>query len=430
MKLTPKLIGRAILPVVALGLIGFAVVTIDGRDDAIAAPPAPPATAPAGAGSVVAALGIVEPSSEVIAVGSELPGVVREVFVTPGELVAAGAPLFRLDGRAITASLDASMAGAQQARASAAAAVSRIPTLEASARGAAAGIGLAEAGVQTALGNLEQARGRLGTARAAAEAARIAAADAASRFALFETLSDPRAVSTDERDRARFASDQARAAAAQAEAGVREAEGGVRSAEGGLADARARLAQAQASAAGARAAVTEARDSASASRAGADQAAAQSRVVATDLERLIVRAPIAGQVLRLNVRVGEFAPAGPLAEPLVAMGQVDPLHVRVQIDEEDAPRVLAGAMAEASLRGDASRKIRLAFVRFEPQATPKTNLSGGAERVDTRVIEAVYSFQRGDLPVFVGQQMDVFVQARPFGGESAAAATTRQEQGK
>jgi HlyD family secretion protein len=137
-------------------------------------------------------------------------------------------------------------------------------------------------------------------------------------------------------------------------------------------------------------------------------------VVATDLERLVVRAPIAGQILRLNVRVGEFASAGPLASPLIAMGAVDPLHVRVQIDEEDAARISSGAPAEATLRGDATTRIPLTFVRFEPQAIPKTNLNGGGERIDTRVVEAIYSFNRGELSAFVGQQMDVYVTARPI----------------
>jgi HlyD family secretion protein len=425
MKLTPRLAGRIVLPAAALGLIVFAIVTIDGRDDALAAPPAAPATAPPGT-SVVAALGVIEPSSEVIAVGSELPGVVREVFVKPGDLVGAGAPLFRLDGRALGASLQTSMAGADQARASARAAASAVPTLQADARSAEAGIALAEAGLLTAQGGLEQARAKLANARAAAETARIAAADAQSRYALFQNITDPRAVSTDERDRARFAAEQAQAAYAQAQAAVSEAAGGVTSAEGGVADARARILQARAAATSAEARVVQARETAAASQAGAAQARAQSQAVTTDLDRLLVRAPIAGQVLRINIRVGEYAAAGPLADPLLAIGQVSPLHVRVQIDEEDAARVAAGAAATGSLRGDAARRIPLTFVRFEPQATPKTNLNGGAERVDTRVIEAIYSFERGSLPAFVGQQMDVFVQAKPF----ASAPAPAQEQGR
>ena len=414
MKLSFKLLGRVALPVIALCLIGFAIATISPKDEAGAAPPAQPATAPQSDGAIVAALGVVEPSSELVAVGSELPGIVREVFVKPGDLVAAGSPLFRLDGRALSASLEAQLASAQQSQANSTASQSRIPALQANASTAAAGIAQAQAALQTARGQVLQAQGRVGNAKAAAEVARLAYRDAQARLALFQNISDPRAVSTDERDRARFAMERAKASYDQALAAVTEADGGVAVAQGGVADAQSRIAAATAATQSARATIEEGRQASIAAQAGATQAGAQARVVATDLDRLTVRAPISGQVLRLNVRLGEFASAGPLAEPLVAMGAVDPMHVRVQIDEEDAGRVSAGAPATASLRGDASKIIALTFVRFEPQAIAKRNLNGGAERVDTRVIEAVYAFDRAKLPAFVGQQMDVFVTARPL----------------
>ncbi|HLH54443.1 MAG TPA: hypothetical protein VKY92_12585 [Verrucomicrobiae bacterium] len=43
---------------------------------------------------------------------------------------------------------------------------------------------------------------------------------------------------------------------------------------------------------------------------------------------------------------------------------------------------------------------------------PKTSLTGDTtERVDTRVLQVIYSFERGELPIYVGQQMDVFIEA-------------------
>jgi HlyD family secretion protein len=414
MKLSFKLLGRLILPVIALGAIIFAVSTISPKDNPTNTLPAAPATAPDTGGSVVAALGVIEPSSETIGVATELSGVVREVFVKPGDLVAAGAPLFRLDGRALSANLEAQVASAEQARATSAASASRVPSLQANAETALAGIASAEAALETARGQIEQAQGRVANNRAAAEVARLAYADAQARYALFQNISDPRAISTDERDRARFAMERAKAAYDQAVASVQEANGGVSIAQGAVADAQSRIASARSAVASARASVIEGQETAKAAQAGSAQAGAQARVVATDLERLVVRAPIAGQILRLNVRLGEFASAGPLADPLVAMGAVDPLHVRVQIDEEDAARISAGAPAEATLRGDAATRIPLTFIRFEPQAIPKTNLNGGGERIDTRVVEAIYAFNRGDLSAFVGQQMDVFVTARPI----------------
>ncbi len=50
------------------------------------------------------------------------------------------------------------------------------------------------------------------------------------------------------------------------------------------------------------------------------------------------------------------------------------------------------------------------FAYVEPDIVPKTELSGAStERVDTRVLQAVYSVTRGNLPIYVGQQVEVFI---------------------
>jgi hypothetical protein len=46
---------------------------------------------------------------------------------------------------------------------------------------------------------------------------------------------------------------------------------------------------------------------------------------------------------------------------------------------------------------------------------PKKSLTGDTtERVDTRVLQVLYRFNRGEQPVYVGQQMDVFIEAPPL----------------
>jgi hypothetical protein len=80
------------------------------------------------------------------------------------------------------------------------------------------------------------------------------------------------------------------------------------------------------------------------------------------------------------------------------------------VDENDALRVKAGAKATAFVRGDARMKVDLQFVRFEPFVVPKRSLTGAStERVDTRVLQVLYQFRRSDLPVYVGQLMDVSI---------------------
>ena len=131
-----------------------------------------------------------------------------------------------------------------------------------------------------------------------------------------------------------------------------------------------------------------------------------------DLERLTVTSPIAGEILQCKVRAGEYAAAGPLAQPLILLGAVEQLNVRADVDERDAQRVKAEARVMASMRGDASRRYPLRFVRFEPFVVPKKNLSNDAtERVDTRVLQVIYALDK-DVPVRPGQQMDVMIEAR------------------
>jgi hypothetical protein len=52
-------------------------------------------------------------------------------------------------------------------------------------------------------------------------------------------------------------------------------------------------------------------------------------------------------------------------------------------------------------------------VRIEPYILPKRSLTGDSgERVDTRVLQVIFQFERGDTPVYAGQQMDVFLNAQ------------------
>jgi HlyD family secretion protein len=128
-----------------------------------------------------------------------------------------------------------------------------------------------------------------------------------------------------------------------------------------------------------------------------------------ELDRLAVRSPIRGTALKVDVRPGEYVGTPP-GKPLVILGDVDELHVRVDIDEQDLPRLQRGMTGQAFVRGDAERGMGLRFVRIEPFAEPKRSLTGaGDERVDTRVLQVIYAIETAPREVFVGQQVDVFL---------------------
>jgi multidrug resistance efflux pump len=147
-------------------------------------------------------------------------------------------------------------------------------------------------------------------------------------------------------------------------------------------------------------------------RAQVDQAKAGLGALDIELDRRVVRSPVEGVVLQKNVREGEFAPAGVPAAPLMLVGTTNPLHVRVDVDEHEAWRVREGARAVAFARGNKDIRTELVFVRFEPYIVPKRSLTGAStERVDTRVLQVIYSFDPSGERLFVGQQVDVFIEA-------------------
>jgi multidrug efflux pump subunit AcrA (membrane-fusion protein) len=149
---------------------------------------------------------------------------------------------------------------------------------------------------------------------------------------------------------------------------------------------------------------------AAASKAQVAAIQAQLDLARTELSVLTVRAPRDGAVLQVNVREGEFAPAAALAEPLILLGDTRTLQVRAEIDEQNAVLVHPGAPAVGSLKGHAERSFNLRFVRVEPFVVPKRSLTGDSlERVDTRVLQVIYAFDRPAFPAYVGQQVDVFI---------------------
>jgi multidrug efflux pump subunit AcrA (membrane-fusion protein) len=367
-----------VLPVLAVGMLAAAGYSIaKNRPDKVEVqpaimPPVQPSLARAEGGvnalaeaqAYIGAAGIVEAASEDIGVGTHAPGVVARVLVKPGDTVRAGQPLFLVDAATAEADLNARRQDLAAAEARLAQTLARVPGLRAA-------VDVARAGVAAAEADLAEAKDQL------ASAARLAAG-----------------VITDRETTRR------RNAAATAQARLDEA-------RGRLAQARLELAL-YADADNPPAIAVE--------QAAVAQAKAAVAIAETQLARLTARAPIDGAVLQVNIRDGEFAMTGVLTAPLVVMGRVDPLHVRVDIDEADIPRFNRAAAAYGSIRGDGANRTPLVFVRLDPLVVPKRSLTGaGNERVDTRVMRAVYRFDPKIFPAFPGQQMDVFITAADAG---------------
>lgn len=341
-----------LLPMLALAAFGFAVMHVVRAQQRDPAPPPPvePPRSPFGAS--VAGAGLIEPQTENIAIGSPVSGLVHSVLAKVGQKVKAGEVLFRLDDRHWIADLRVKKANLN-------AATAKHGKLKAMPRKeelppSAAKMREAEANFANERDLLERSR-NLQTARAISEEE-------------FVRRQQAYRMAEEQLAKARADYELLRAGAWEFELRIAEAE--------------------------------------------IEQMKAAIEQTEMELDRLLIRASVDGEVLQVNVRPGEFVAATP-GQALVMLGNVHRLHLRVDIDENDIFRYDPSLPAVASLRGNPEQQYRLSFVRIEPFVVPKKSLTGGTqERVDTRVLQAIYAIEAPSERMYVGQQLDMFVEAK------------------
>lgn len=159
-------------------------------------------------------------------------------------------------------------------------------------------------------------------------------------------------------------------------------------------------------------------------------AVANYAAVLTDIEKSTITSPLDAFILQVNTAVGEIAitqtiPQAPTVSfsttqaPLILLGSILPPHIRIDVDENDAWRYSCGARATAFVRGNSNIHFPLKFVRVEPYIIPKVSFTGAtSERIDTRVLQLIYAFEWCDYPIYVGQILDIFIEAEPFSSSS------------
>jgi multidrug resistance efflux pump len=349
------MIAKYVLPALAVAGVVFAVYTVvearqpQPTSQPIVDPPARPAPV-----QMIAGAGLVEARRENIPIGVNIPGVVTEVYVKKGEKVKADAPLFRVDDRDYKAQLAVREAELVSARA-------QLHKLLVAPRPE-----------------------DVPPAQAAAAEAKARMDDAEAALARTERLFQRQMLAASDYDKDRYAYYAAKATYSKAKADLERILAGSWKEDIEIARAAVELAQSQV------------------------------ETIKTNLARLTVRAPMDGEILQLNVRLGQYA-AFAWKEPMIVLGDSKRLHVRVDIDENDLPHFSKGATAVATLKGRPQVRFALKFVYVEPYVIPKQSLTGyNSERVDTRVLQAIYELvQDRPMDVYIGQQMDVYLQATP-----------------
>ncbi|MCE2982911.1 MAG: HlyD family efflux transporter periplasmic adaptor subunit [Parachlamydia sp.] len=298
--------------------------------------------------SSISALGVVKAGSENIMIGTPVNRLVQTIFVSVGDTVVRGDPLFKLDDRDLEADLRTQKTAYEIA-------VAELKKLEVLPR--PEDLFTAEADLQNAAIEKEQ------TER---------------RYNLTQRLSDPRALSQDDISK-RFATyKQAEAKWEQAKAHLSKVKAGTWEPDLEIAELKVQ------------------------------QAKNQVMKVLTEIDRMNVRSPIDGKVLQIKIHEGELPTIS--NTPLMVIGNIEEKKLEVSINQFNASNFNPKASAVAYLQGDSSHEYPLEFVKLEPYLVSKQHVASNlAEKVDTRVLQVTYRFKDTPSNLYVGQVMDVFI---------------------
>jgi len=356
-----------ILPIISVLGIGLAVYLVYKQSRP--APNAPPSGQPTKSpfSNRVAGSGLVEPATEIMNIGTSISGTVQSISVKEGQLLKKGDILFTIDQRDTVAQL-----------------------------------GAAKAKLEVATRKVEQLKSMprvedVDRAKAIVAQRQSAVDDATLRLQRLNAVEDQSAISANEKPTRMFELNLTTSRLAEAQSELAKLMKGTYPEDLAVAVAEAKVADADVG------------------------------MLQTDLAQSEVKAPIDGTVLRVNARAGEFAAAGTLREGLVVIGQLTPLHIRVDVDELDAWRFDPKGKAVAVLRGGKIVEFPIEYVRTVPVVIPKRTLTGeNSERIDTRVMEMIYRFQQDNPQVLPGQLLDVYIDSGSIASPTTQPAQTLQ----
>jgi len=359
MRFSKLLSALALIGILAAGVAAYLFSVVQATQPPLFNPP----TNPYARG--IYAEGIVEStqaSGKNINVYPEVPGTVKQILVTEGQLVHRGMPLLLIDD-------SVQRAATEQLRWQARATLSLLEELKAEPRKE----------------NLDVAQAQV----EATEAALKTAGDTLAKQQVSYEM-DPKSVSKDALDNARNA-----AAVAKANLAVTKKQYNLTKVGAWIYDIRNQESQYNA--------LLKSYQSSSAL-----------------LSKYTLRAPGDGIILSINTTVGSYISSQGAydaytqgSDPVLVLGTPQTsLDVRCYVDEILVPRLPPASemKAQMSIRGS-NVKIPLEFVRIQPYITPKIELSDQRmERVDVRVLPVIFRFDKPkDVNLYAGELVDVYI---------------------
>jgi HlyD family secretion protein len=125
------------------------------------------------------------------------------------------------------------------------------------------------------------------------------------------------------------------------------------------------------------------------------------------IEKLTIRAPMAGTVLQVNAKPGELATSS-AAKPLLLIGDISALRVRAELDERDFGEIKIGQPAMVRAPAFRGREFAGKVSSIAPLVDAgRINARDQRGLTDVRVVEVLVDLAEGG-PLAVGMKVDVY----------------------
>lgn len=136
-------------------------------------------------------------------------------------------------------------------------------------------------------------------------------------------------------------------------------------------------------------------------------ARAERTVARAAVDKMTIRAPIAGTVLQVNIKVGETAiPSS--AQPLLLIGDVSALRVRAELDDRDVGNIKIGQPVVVRPTAFPGREISGKVASIAPTVGPASGVARGPRNAtDVDVVEVLIDLADPG-PLTSGMQVDAY----------------------
>jgi HlyD family secretion protein len=141
-----------------------------------------------------------------------------------------------------------------------------------------------------------------------------------------------------------------------------------------------------------------------AARAAVASAAERVKQADYEIEQRVVRAPLAGKIVKRQARPGDGVSIATVT-PLFLFAPDGPRIVRAELEERFVPLVRAGQVAQVTLEADESRQYSARVLRLGHVVGQPSPSDDPTSKRDSSVVECVLSIEAGD--VLIGQRVIV-----------------------